>query len=754
MGSVTQVGTATALSGTNRTTSSPVTGIWTTATQVRTAGDLLVACVTAEASTSAAATAQASGTTGWTKQFEAGAGTKCLAAIWTKVATGSDAAPAFTSTLSGTAVMTCTLFELTGQAALPFDASGTTTGTTGTAVSVTTSTAPALTGEFAIGVFCRERAAVSSTITASGTGFTLVTNDGSTSSVGHTGTITASNPSTSGTLTGGIALSGTSSSSVTAGVLMTVEPAPTPVSSTDASTVTDASVKVGPVGTDAVHATEFETKAFPSDTDRVVAGDLSINFLGDYVVARDGGENVTPTGGTTPHDTDVSTAADSGTVIKLSNPDASQALDAGEKVSLPSSDASQAADAGEQIRLSSFDAEVTADAGEHITLGVFSSDVSAEADAGEHVAASLSSADASQALDAGEQVHVSSSDVSSASDGNELVRLTTADVSTVLDAAEQIHVSSADAQATADTASTVKPASADFGSAADAGELLRLSSAEASQAADSGTQVALSSPDASQAAEASGLSASSSDTDACQAAEATVITARVSDTDACVAAENQQVFTGHVVTDTETCQAVDSGFAFISDTDGSAASDAGETVTLPSADACAGSESSWSSHPHDSDTVAATETLAFFAGTLFTSDTDACMAADANLTKFTFFHDAETVTAFDTEHETVEVFTYQPPFRWDGGGFQLVWHVLESTGEALITVWRGPLPGRDVYALAQQLATATEVRHVHDGDSCSATSTQVRPELAVWATARRALDSSLGVAIMGAGRLA
>ena len=136
-----------------------VTGSWGTG-QARAVPNLLVALVTAWGSTSAAATAQNAGTTGWTKIYEA-VGTSAVAAVWTKPATGGDAAPAFTSSIAGTAANTrlsCTLIELTDNVnayvpVVDVASTGTVVGTTGT-LTVTTVGNVAAAGEYAIAVQC------------------------------------------------------------------------------------------------------------------------------------------------------------------------------------------------------------------------------------------------------------------------------------------------------------------------------------------------------------------------------------------------------------------------------------------------------------------------------------------------------------------------------------------------------------------------------------------------------------------------
>ena len=198
----------------------------------------MVAVVTAAAATSVTATAENTGTTGWTKQFEVfnttGAGTKQVAvAVWTKIAGASEAAPAFTSTLSGTAAMTCTLYELSGANTLSLvDTNGTesssgsgTSSATITSTAVTTSGNVTSAGEFAIMVACRERAAGTPTVTGSGS-WTLDVNDGSTSSVSHTGIQSYASPPSGSTLAGTITWSGTGTTAFGAGLTVVFNAGP------------------------------------------------------------------------------------------------------------------------------------------------------------------------------------------------------------------------------------------------------------------------------------------------------------------------------------------------------------------------------------------------------------------------------------------------------------------------------------------------------------------------------------------------
>lgn len=149
---ISQVGTPATPAVVTGTGTVTTTTAWS-GTQTTAAGDLLVAVVTAFGSTSAAATAQASGTSGWTKIWEA-AETKCVVAFWTKTAAGSDAAPQFTSSIAGTAsrtIVTATLYQLhdSGGSTPGVDTHGLNSGTSGT-LTVTTLASVAAGGEYAL----------------------------------------------------------------------------------------------------------------------------------------------------------------------------------------------------------------------------------------------------------------------------------------------------------------------------------------------------------------------------------------------------------------------------------------------------------------------------------------------------------------------------------------------------------------------------------------------------------------------------
>ena len=198
---VTSFGTPAMVRSTSGSTG--VTGSWGTG-QNRTAGHELVALVSAGGSTASAAAI--STPAGWTQQAVIGNTTSSAnawVAVYTKTAAGSDSAPSFTSTLSGTQAMTCTLLELGAAADLfPVDTSGTYSSgpSAGTLSAMTATTAGnvSVAGEYAVTVYCQEAAAATNTWNAGSGGWSNLANDGSTglnvNSVLHTAVDYLSNP--------------------------------------------------------------------------------------------------------------------------------------------------------------------------------------------------------------------------------------------------------------------------------------------------------------------------------------------------------------------------------------------------------------------------------------------------------------------------------------------------------------------------------------------------------------------------------
>lgn len=216
---VTSLGTPTLA----RASSGSVTGTWATG-QSRAAGNLLVAVVTAVAQTSVTAPGAPAG---WVKPVSATAGGRCSLGIFTRVAAGADAAPAFSSTLSGTGAMTCTLWELSGQdPTTPLQTSGTATGTTTAALAVTSALAVAQAGSYAICASALELTSAATDAATPKSGWTAVADDGATSDVVHTACIALAGPPAGSALQGFVTWAAGGNS--TGAVLAVFQPAMAP----------------------------------------------------------------------------------------------------------------------------------------------------------------------------------------------------------------------------------------------------------------------------------------------------------------------------------------------------------------------------------------------------------------------------------------------------------------------------------------------------------------------------------------------
>lgn len=193
--SVTSLGTPTLA----RASAGSVTGTWGTG-QSRVSGNLLVAVVSAVAQTSVTAPGAPAG---WVKPVSATAGGRCSLGVFTRVATGADTAPSFSSTLSGTGAMTCTLWELSGQdPAAGLQTSATATGTTTNALGVTSAAAVAQAGSYAVCASALELTSAATDAATPKSGWAGITDDGATSDVVHTACIALAGPPAGSTLQG------------------------------------------------------------------------------------------------------------------------------------------------------------------------------------------------------------------------------------------------------------------------------------------------------------------------------------------------------------------------------------------------------------------------------------------------------------------------------------------------------------------------------------------------------------------------
>lgn len=224
MTNVSQVGTPSALATSTGLSSGTgsVTGTWS-GTQPRTAGDLLVAVFYAGDSSTAAASTLSTGS-GWTKTKEQVTGASVLA-IWTKIATGADAAPGFSSALVGTAGkggVGVYLMELTANdGTTPVLVSGA-IGGTGTSLVVPSGGTVTVVGCYAI-------AAAMNTIFTAGTTsftrsatFTNQVNNGASSLNEHVNIDIQANPATGAAISDTIG--GLGSVTDAAGAMIVVQP--------------------------------------------------------------------------------------------------------------------------------------------------------------------------------------------------------------------------------------------------------------------------------------------------------------------------------------------------------------------------------------------------------------------------------------------------------------------------------------------------------------------------------------------------
>ena len=184
---VTAVGTPTLV----RSTTSPVTGTQGSG-QTWANGNVLLAFVTAAASTSVTAISTPAGWTKLPEVAEPGGTAIIRIAYYWIVSNGAVSAPAFTSTITGTGVMTCTIMELAGaNTTTPVQVSGSGTGTTTNAVASPTTANVTTAGCYAVAAACQfVTTAGTVTITYGATSGTVpsnLANDATTSSTSHTG---------------------------------------------------------------------------------------------------------------------------------------------------------------------------------------------------------------------------------------------------------------------------------------------------------------------------------------------------------------------------------------------------------------------------------------------------------------------------------------------------------------------------------------------------------------------------------------
>ena len=250
---VTPVGTPAAVAIQSGNNTGSVTGSWGTG-QNRTAGNFLVAVVTAYGTTSAGAIAEQSGT--WTQQFQvvsAGGSGRDRVAVFTLVAAGSDTAPAFTATMTGTAGsarMSAYLYELTGQdtvTPVPSQLVATATASSSPLSVTTAGTVPA--GAYAISGYNVALTAAATLTWTQGSGWADQYDTGSVSARSHSASDVYSAPPSGVPLTEAPSSSGGTVTDFTGGMIVIQPPVPVTVTASGALTRQAEPVYAGSVTT-------------------------------------------------------------------------------------------------------------------------------------------------------------------------------------------------------------------------------------------------------------------------------------------------------------------------------------------------------------------------------------------------------------------------------------------------------------------------------------------------------------------------
>lgn len=431
----------------------------------------------------------------------------------------------------------------------------------------------------------------------------------------------------------------------------------------------------------------------------------------DSASAADGGEQVI----VRPASGETGTGAEPSAVLKaIAAADSGHGTDGSEAVRLASSDVSSGQDSTGAVTAfpSGTEAASGADGNEKIGVRPVSGDSATGTDGGEHTIQGTHDADTATGSDAAASVTATLSGQSDPGTGAE--------------------------------AAGLRLASADTGSALE-GQGLRVPDADSAAGTDAsgGTAVvpAAAGEETGHGADAQALTARPADGDSGSGTELTGLTAHVSDADSATGTDGGEGGTGggHK-SDSDYGHGEDSGFAFPGSADACSCSDGNEQVRQIDADACAGDDEPTRAWPHDADSATAADN-----SSSWPHDTDACTASE-DWQKTRTFTDADSGSGLDDEHHQVEVFSYQPDFRWTGGGYELVWVVPDGDGGfAGVTVWRGPVPDAGVYRLAQQLHEAAPSAHVHDSDQVTARHEHAAPYLGTAIHAGRALTVTVEV---------
>ncbi len=160
-----------------------------------------------------------------------------------------------------------------------------------------------------------------------------------------------------------------------------------------------------------------------------------------------------------------------------------------------------------------------------------------------------------------------------------------------------------------------------------------------------------------------------------------------------------------LVADSDSCVASESGFAFLTGSDGAVMADGGEVIVIRDGDSCGFSERELTAWPSDQDSCHADDE----AMSAWPSDSDGFFAVDGGELIILADH-AETCTATDSELP-LQVWSYPPLLSIGAGGH----FVVRAHGGRVVL--SGRHAGADIWRFAQRLSAAAEVAWVRDSDS-------------------------------------
>jgi hypothetical protein len=519
-------------------TGDPITGAFGSG-QNRSVGNLLVALVGGMSSGGSGAVTLFSGS-GWTKQFE-GIGTQApagtVASIWTKAATGGDAAPGFSCQLSGTREGdVVVLYELTdsGGTTPVVDTGGNNAGSTANPLAGTTNASVTASGGFGLAVALNGLGTIASSntwgaVTGWSQAFKDANNNTFANGFGHYVIGTNSAPASGSTLTYNPTYTYTSNAPTTECIaLIVIKPGVAAGSATMLSATLIPPGRISPASFGAPRlppsAVIPQTVVSPPRIDGNQASHIQAIPPGLISPAAWSGPHVTrprmaiadPLPLVAVHDSDTAAFADAVVSVGVSDSDSGEGVP-GEAQSLTVCPATQESAAGSDAFSGSFGVSAATDTGsasDSGTIGLTSTDAGSAAESST-ISVPVSDSDTGSLTDALVSVAPQGSDTGSGVDFGQVVTLINdTDSGTFTDASGAFGITAAaDTASAADSAATqIGAASADTGSAADA-QHAGVSSADTAAAADTGSVTASpSDADTGSLTEAAHIAVSSADT--------------------------------------------------------------------------------------------------------------------------------------------------------------------------------------------------------------------------------------------------